>query len=266
MRDRYLSLVATIATSALIACGDAAVEDLTAPPLAATPAAPVTDDEWPSELDFEGIPSAIGIQITVSPGFEDGNKTFVVDARVRFQWANEVSANVRASLINKEGNTINQGVAGMTYRRIALPVPQGDSTFTVRISTNNITCGLIGKSSYSGRAATRAIDLNLVQLVLWEQEINETSGPDVLQPACPPPPGCEPSPGNRVIAGTSGILASENEDCAPAPPNGGGDDDFEFCYTVWRELWVWDYFSGSFNLQAEWIIGTFCFLYSQLVS
>ncbi len=264
MRDRYLSLVATIATSALIACGDAAVEYVTAPPLAATPAAPVTD-EWPSELEFEGIPSAIGIQITVSPRFEDGNKTFVVDARVRFQWANEVSASVGTSVIDKDGATINNGAAGMTYRRLALPVPQGDSTFTVRISTNNITCGLIGKSSYSGRATTRAIDLNLVQLVLWEQEINETTGPDVLQPACPPRPGCEPTTASRVIAGTSGVLASENEDCAPAPPSGGlGDVDFVVCYTVWRELWVWDFYARSFGLVAEWIIGTWCYVLEHL--
>jgi len=240
MRDRYRSLVATIATSALIACGDAAVGDVTAPPLAATPAAPVAN-EWPSVDDYtdSDIPSTIGLTIHVDPRFEDDFRTFTVVATVHFEWVNEVSASVSASLINKNGTTVNQGSAGMQYSRLALPVPEGDTTFTVRISTNNITCGLVGKSSVSGNAAQKAIDVRLVQVVLFSQVILPTNGPDVLQPACPDPD-------------------------APAPPSGGGGDDFETCYTVWRELWSWDYLTRQFTLINEWVIGSFCYVYNQM--
>ena len=234
MHDRYRSLVATIATSALIACGDAAVGDVTAPPLAATPAAPVAN-EWPSVDEYAeyDIPSTIGLVIHVDPRFEDDYRTFAVVAKVSFEWVNEVSANITASLINKNGTTINQGSAGMKYTRLSLPVPQGDTTFTVRISTNNITCGLVGKSTVSGYAAQNAIDFRLVQVVLYSQTISPTNGPDVLQPACP-------------------------------DPGGGGDDDNEVCYTVWRELWSWDYITRSFTLLDEWVVGSFCYVYNQM--
>jgi hypothetical protein len=236
MRDRYRSLVATIATSALIACGDAAVGDVTAPPLAATPATPVAN-EWPSVDDYteNDIPSTIGLTIHIDPRFEDDYRTFAVVATVHFEWVNEVSASVSASLINQDGKTINQSSAGMQYTRLALPVAQGDTTLAVRISTNNITCGLVGKSTVSGSAAQKAIDFRLVQVVLFSQTISPTNGPDVLQPACVD---------------------------VTVPPGGGGGDDYEVCYTVWRELWSWDYFSGSFTLENEWVIGSFCYVYN----
>lgn len=267
MRDRYRSLVATIATSALIACGDAAVGDVTAPRLAATPAAPVAD-EWPSVDDYTAndISSAIGIRISVDARFEDDYKTFVVVGSVHFEWANEVLATVTASLITQDGNVVNSGSAGMGYARLALPVPQGDTTLTVRISTNYVTCGLIGKSSYSGTASAKALDVKLVQITLWSQTIPTTNGPDVLQPACPPytpppPDECE-SPITRVISGTIGALTTEAEDCPDdntAPSGSGGDDYVEVCYTVWRELWYWDPIWG-FQLVDEWFVGTFCYL------
>lgn len=272
MPDRYRSLLATIATSALIACGDAAVGDVTAPPLAATPAAPVAN-EWPTVDDYtaNGVSSAIGIRISVDSRFEDDYKTFVVVASVHFEWANEVLATVNASLVTQDGNVVNSGSAGMGYARLALPVPQGDTTFTVRLSTNYVTCGLIGKSSYSGTASAKALDVKLIQITLWSQTIPLTNGPDVLQPACPPyapppPDECE-SALTRVIAGTTGPLATEAEDCLDdtAPTDsGGGGDDFEVCYTVWRELWSWDYLTGSYTLVNEWVIGVFCYVYGQI--
>ena len=270
MHDRYRRLTATIATSALIACGDAAVGDVTAPRLAATPAAPVTS-EWPSVEDYEAndIPSSIGISISVDARFEDDYKTFVVVAHVHFEWANEVMATVGASVINQDGKVINSSSAGMGYSRLALPVPQGDTTLTVRVSTNNITCGLIGKSSYTGTALQKAIDVKLVQITLWSQTLPNTNGPDVLQPACPPPP---PPPdeckvvATRVIAATAGALATEVTDCTDAEtaPTGSGGDDYEVCYTVWRELWVWNYSTRSYTLADEWYLGTFCFIDGQM--
>ena len=111
MRDRYLFVVATIAASAL-ACSDAAVDEITAPPSAATPVHPVTE-LWPSEEEIEasGVSSAIGIQITVNAYFEQG-PWFVVEGRVRFQWANDVSASLWAWLL-KNGTTINSSEASM---------------------------------------------------------------------------------------------------------------------------------------------------------
>lgn len=269
MRDRYRSLVATIATSALIACGDAAVDDVTAPHLTAMPAAPVTD-EWPTEDDYAAndIPGTIGLKISVDARFEDDYKTFVVVANVHFEWANEVLATITASLVGPDGNVVNSGSAGMGYARLALPVPQGDTTFTVRISTNNVTCGLIGKSTYSGSASQKALDVKLVQITLWSQTIPPTNGPDVLQPACPPytpppPDECE-SAATRLIAGATRPFAAEAGECPDdtAPTDSGGDGEFEVCYTVWRELWVWDYYSDSYTLVNEWSLGTFCYVYT----
>jgi hypothetical protein len=267
MRDRYRSLVATIATSALIACGDAAVGDVTAPRLAATPAAPVAD-EWPSVDDYTAndISGAIGIRISVDSRFSDDYKTFVVVASVHFEWANEVLATVTASSSRRTAmSSIRDRRAWV--RPAGPSCAAGDTTLTVRISTNNVTCGLIGKSSYSGTASAKALDVKLVQITLWSQTIPTTNGPDVLQPArppyTPPPPDeCE-SPVSRVIAGTTGALTTEAEDCPDentAPTGSGGDDYIEVCYTVWRELWYWDPIWG-FQLADEWFIGTYCYVY-----
>ena len=264
MRDRYRSMVATIATGAMLACGDAAVEDVTAPPLAATPAPPVTST-WPtvSEVTNAGIPNAIGIQITLSPRFEKNNTEFVVDARVQFQWSNDVSASVKAWVINNGGTTLNSGSAGMQYSRLALPVASGDTTFTVRISTNGFTCDLIGKSSSEGKASTIALDTRLVAINLWQQTALPTNGPDVSQPKCGDgvPPGCE-GPATRVVAGATGILKTEAADCddAPAPPGGGGSGGgtMEICYTIWREFWIYDLYTRQYVRIAVVPIGSYC--------
>lgn len=269
MRVRYLCVVATIATSALTACSDAAVEEITAPRLAATPATPVAN-QWPFVWEYaqNNIPSAIGIQIQTLPGFVDDWNTFVVDARVQFQWVNDVSASVNAWLVDSSGVTINSGSAGMEYRRAFLPVATGDTTFTVRVSTYNRRCGLLGKNSYKGHAAQNAFNNNLVQLSLWDQTVSSTTGTDMLQQGCPPPDECA-EPASRVIAGTTGILASKAADCddAPAPPVGnGGYVEPAICFTVWRELWLWDYIRRVYFLDMEWILGVFCYEYEQLMT
>ena len=261
MRDRYRSMVATIATGAMLACGDAAVGDVTAPPLAATPAPPVADT-WPTvdEITDAGIPNAIGIQFTLSPRFEDDYQTFVLEAQVQFQWANEVSATAKAWIINKGGTTLNSGSAGMAYRRLALPVASGDTTLTVRISTNGFTCDLTGKSSAEGYARLNALDARLIQIILFEQVAPTTTGPDVRQPTC----GFEiPSecldPVARVAGGATGSLVTTSDNCEQVPTSPGGDGEVvEVCYTVWREYWYYDYYTGRSYLVGVVPIGTYC--------
>ena len=261
MRDRYLIVVATIVASVLTACNDAAVDQITAPPSAATPVQPVTA-EWPSEEEYETneISSAIGIQITITPYFELHAGNFVVDATVRFTWANDVGATVWASVQNKNGTVINSSEASIRYQRLALPVPSGDTTFTVRISTNGFNCGLTGKSAYAGHAAAKAIDSKIVVISLWEQQLGKTHGPDVLQPACPPETDpCEPV--SRVIGGTSAALPSANgcdDEPAPAPPN-GGSEPVEVCYVIWREFWILDLGTGRRTLLFSLPLGYFCY-------
>lgn len=262
MRDRYLIVAATIAASAITACSDAAVDQVTAPPSAATPVQPVTA-QWPSEEEYETneISSAIGIQITIKPYFELHSGYFVVDATVRFTWANDVGATVWASVQNKNGTVINSSEASIKYQRLALPVPSGDTTFTVRISTNGFNCGLTGKSAYAGHAAAKAIDSRIVVISLWEQQLGKTNGPDVLQPACSPgeDDGCQPV--SRVIGGTSAALPSTgdcDDDVAPAPPN-GGSEPVEVCYMIWRELWIIDLATRRQILIYSYPLGYFCY-------
>ena len=261
MRDRYLSLAVTLAAGTMIACSDGAVGDFTAPKLAEMPATPVANT-WPSITEFTNVPSAIGMQIYLTPWFEDQYRWFVVSARVTFQWANEVSATVNAWLVDKAGKTTNSSSAGMAYRRLSIPVSSGDTTFIVKVATNNTTCGLVGKSSSSGAAAQVAINLQLVQVTLWRQDAYLTNGPDVVQPACPPeepePEECD-GPATRVLAGTTGIVAAEAEDCAPAPPNGGGAEPTEVCYTIWREYWFYDFIRRTYSLYAVIPIGVVCY-------
>src|SRR5574339_723437 len=140
MHVRYCSVVATIATSVILACGDERLDDVTAPRPSAMPVVPVTNN-WPTdtELAAAGIPTALGIQIKLSPWFSYDNLYFIVDARVTFQWVNYASATAKAWLINATGTQINYGQASMTWYRLALPVASGDTTFTVRIATNNTT-------------------------------------------------------------------------------------------------------------------------------
>ena len=262
MRERSLSMVATIATSLTIACSDAAVKSPTAPPIAATPASAVAND-FPTmtEIFASGaIAGALGIQITVSPHFEADYKTFVVPATIRFQAANEVSGVVTGWLINQFGTKINEGSSGFAYTRFGLPVAQGDTAVTVRISTNNITCGLIGKSSYRGSAFVKAANL----ITVWSQTIETTHGPDVVQPGCPPPPPPPPDecggPATRVVAGATAFLGSVVTNCEeiPVAPTGGGGP-VEVCYIVWRELWIYDYTTRRYTLVASWPIGVQCY-------
>ena len=260
MRDRWFRMVVTIATSATIACSDEAVESVTAPKPAAMPAAPATN-QFPYYWEFSFTPTIASIQISSDAYFEADNLTFVATARVSFTWSNDVSARLDAWLLNKQGQTVNRSSSGMTYSRFALPVAAGDSTLVVRVSTNNITCGLVGKHSYEGRASQIAIDARLVQITLFTQGIQTTNGADVTQPACPPTTGCEAGPATRVVSGSTGILASTTDcDDAPTPPGGGGEDEFMVCFALWRELWVWDYASGTFQLSSTWFLGVICYI------
>ncbi|HEX6313881.1 MAG TPA: hypothetical protein VFZ73_03445, partial [Gemmatimonadaceae bacterium] len=186
MHHRYSSVVATIATGLLMACGDARLDDVTAPRPAATPALPVAN-QYPTEAAIAeaGVPTTIGLRIETNAWFESDYNWFVVDARVRFDWANYVSATLKASLINQSGTRINDGQASMTWYRMFIPVAFGDTTFRVRVSTAGHTCGLIGRHEYAGTSAQRAIDSRLVTISLYEQNVGPTTGPDVLQPACP---------------------------------------------------------------------------------
>ena len=255
MRDRYLIVVATIAASVLTACSDAAVDQVTAPPTAAAPVHPVAN-EWPTVDEANEASSAIGIQITLNRYFSADTLTFVVEAQVKFQWANDVSATVYASLIDKNGATINSSEASMAYQRFAVPVTSGDTTFVVRLSTNGIKCGLVGKSAYSGHAATKAIDAKLIVITLWQQTIGKTNAEDLVLPACPAPEDeCEAS--SRVIGGmTAALPNTEGCDDAPAPP-GGDSPAEEICYALWREFWVYDYARRQYVFLFEILIGIY---------
>ena len=267
MHRRYFSVVATIATSVTLACSDARLDDVTAPPPAAMPVTPVAN-EWPSEEEVAaaGIPSTIGMSVDLTPWFATDNLYFIVDAKVRFSWANYVSATIKASLINASGQQINSGQASLSWYRMVVPVPSGDTTFTVRIATNNTTCGLTGRSSGSGKAAQRALSAGLFTVDIYEHTVGETSGPDVLQPKCPPD-DCDVTASNRVISGTSGVLRSESDDCdedAPAPPIGGGEPEDDpdptlVCFNLWREFWIYDFHTHRFSLIGQAFIGTFCY-------
>ena len=262
MRDRCFRMVVTIATSATIACGDAADDPVTAPNLAAKPATPVAE-QFPleSEVIASGIPTnAASLQIDANSGFENNNHDFSVTAHVSFWWSNEVTAMVDAWLLNKSGQTVNSGKKGLTYTRLGLPVAQGDTTLTVRISTNNTTCGLIGKGSYNGSAVFMALDTKLLQFKLSGQTIHTTTIEDVLQPACSPPAGCELTPVNRLTSSNPTLLVPSLSDCLPPDyPPVDGNEEFEVCFAVWRELWIYDVISQFSTLMATWFIGTICY-------
>ena len=251
-------MVVTIATSATIACGDEAVDSVTAPKPAAMPAVPSTN-QFPYLWEYNGFTAAASIQISSDAHFEPDNLTFVASAHFSFTWSNDVTGKLDVSLLNKQGQTINRSSASMSFQRWALPVQRGDTTIVVRLSTNNTTCGLVGKHSYEGRAAQVAIDASLIQITLFSQGIGTTNGPDAAQPACPLPAGCEEAPVYRVSSVATGVPAPTIT-CGgiPAPP--GGEEEFEVCFTVWRELWIWDYYSRTYNLDMTWIIGAICYI------
>lgn len=252
MHHRYSSVVATIAAGLLMACGDARLDDVTAPRPAATPATPVAN-QYPTEAAIveAGVPTTIGMRIDTDAWFEFDHKWFAVNARVRFDWANYVSATLRASLVNQGGTRINDGQASMTWYRLFVPVAYGDTTFRVRISTNNNTCGLTGKHEYVGTAAQRAIDSRLITISLYEQNLGPTTGRDVSQPACPPPDDCTLNPWDAAAASCTSD--------APEAPTGGGSEPEEVCFDVWQELWIYDFETGRFELWGEWYIGRYCY-------
>jgi hypothetical protein len=251
MYHRYSSVVATIATGLLMACGDARLDDVTAPRPAATPASPVAN-QYPTEAEIveAGVPTGVGISVTTRSWFEADNKWFVAEADVRFQWANFVSATLKAWLVNQGGTRINDGQTGMTWYRLFLPVAEGDTTFRVRISTNNNTCGLLGRHESTGTAAQRAIDSRLVTISLFEQTAGPVTGADVSQPACPPPDGCVLNPWDPATRCTSD---------APEEPAGSAEPE-EVCYDVWQELWIYDFSTRRLELWGEWYIGRYCYV------
>ena len=264
MRIRLTSVVATIVAGVTLACSDAAVEQITAPPLAATPAQPVLNT-YPGIWEYasHGIPSAIGMRISTTPAWENDYRTFTVWADVDFEWANFVTANVNTSLSDKTGRVVNTGSAGVTYSRFLLPVFQGDTTFVVRLATRGETCGLMGQHSYSGASRQMAVNISFMQLSIWGHDIHPTTGMDILQPLCveapPPPPGCE-QPATRMVPGGPAALWTD-EGCIPAPPNGSGGagDPIEVCYTIWREYWYYDYMTKRSYMVARYPIGTYCY-------
>jgi hypothetical protein len=262
MRNRFAPIIVAIASGLTMACGDAAVERVTAPKVTATPATPVAN-EYPSTEEFEnaGIPAAAGIMLSATTHYEDDYRTFVATLNVRFTWSNNVSASLKAWVQNKTGQVINSGSAGMSYRRWLLPVARGDTTFTVRVSTNGIRCGLIGKAEYEGSAAQIAFDLSkMLQIELAGQQYGQTTTPDNAQPDCTPDPGCEQSD-ERVIDGDGGFLASDEASCddpAPSPPSGGDGEEVEVCVAVWRELWMFIP-PNTFRLLDRWFLGTICY-------
>ena len=219
---------------------------------------------WPTEAEYEALEAsgaAIGMQIDLKPYFSADTLTFVVEAQVHFQWANDVSATVWASVINRNGTVINSSEAGMAYQRFGMPVASGDTTFVVRVSTGNIKCGLTGKSAYAGHAYTKAIDAKFLVFNLWEQQIGKTNGPDVVLPDCPTEPeSCGPV--SRVIGNTPAALPSTS-DCddgdAPAPPN-GSSEPVEVCYVIWREVWIIDLTTYQRKLIFAYPVGYYCFV------
>jgi hypothetical protein len=252
-------MVIAFATSVTIACRDAAVESITAPKLTATPATPVAN-QWPTEEEYAnaGIPGTVGLTMRGSSHFESDYKTFVASLAIQFTWSNNVSANLNAWVQNAQGQTINSASKGMTWRRFALPVARGDTTFSVQVSTNHITCGLLGKASYSGSAAH-----TLLAVEPHSTSQQPTNIPDVPQPECPPDepdPGCEPHDYRVMDAGDA--IASNGDSCedpAPAPPGGGSVEEVEVCVAVWRELWVFMP-PNTFRLMDRWFIGTICYM------
>ena len=268
MHNRLPSVVATIVAGVTLACSDAAVDHVTAPPLAATPAQPVAN-MYPGTWEYTaaGIPAAIGMNIKTTPAWEDEYRTFTVWADDKFEWANLVTADVNTSLTDKTGRTVNSGSAGVTYTRFLLPVVRGDTTFVVRISTHGERCGLMGKHTYRGASRQMAVNLSFVQLSIWGHDVHPTTGMDILQPICPPPPPPPPpppsdcdEPASRIISGGPS-LSGTDDDCAPAAPNGGsGGNQIEVCYTIWREYWIYDYATRRTYLVARYPIGTECYV------
>ena len=259
MRGRFV-LVATFAAGTTIACSDAAVGDLTAPKIAATPATPAAN-QWPYEYELtsKGIPSTVGLNMYSFPYWENDYGIFSVDVRVNFTWSNEVSASASLNLRDSTNRIVNEGKTAISYTRFALPVSYGDTTFTVRLSTNNRKCGLIGRHTLKGRAAQVVMNWSWITISLYGQEY-ETAGADVMQPACPPSDECA-APASRVIGGVTGIQRSESTDCeSPSPPPGGGiSEDYLVCYNVWRELYVWDYLAGTWQRRSQWLLSTICY-------
>lgn len=263
MRNRLPSVVATIVAGVTLACSDAAVDHVTAPPLAATPAQPVAN-RYPGTWEYTaaGIPAAIGMHIKTTPAWEDEYRTFTVWADVEFEWANFVTADLNTSLTDKAGRTVNSGSAGVTYSRFLLPVLRGDTTFVVRISTRGELCDLMGKHTYKGASRQMAVNFSFVQLSIWGHDIHPTTGMDILQPPCPAPPPSEcDEPASRIISGGPSLNGTE-DDCAPAPPNGGSGagDPIEVCYIIWREYWIYDYATGRAFLIAKYPIGIECYV------
>jgi hypothetical protein len=260
MRNRCAWIVLACAASVTIACGDAAVESLTAPKITATPATPVAN-QWPTEEEYEnaGISSAVGLLMHGSGYFESDYKTFIASVALQFTWSNDVNANLHGWVQNATGQTINSASKGMTWKRFALPVAYGDTTFSVSVSTNNITCGLLGKGTYSGGAGQQ-----LLTIQVHHTSQQATNIADVPQPTCPPgdapDPGCEPQ--DYRIIGAAEALASGDGSCdepAPTPPSGGPNEEVEVCVAVWRQLWLYDPSRNTLRLLDQWFLGVICY-------
>jgi hypothetical protein len=69
-----------------------------------------------------------------------------------------------------------------------------------------------------------------------------------------------------VVSSSTSALAAATASCPggyPIPP-GGGDEDYWVCVTVWRQLFIWDYYAQMFSLSAEWMVGLFCYSITQV--
>ncbi len=150
-----------------------------------TPHAPHFDD-YPDSLSWvnAALPGP-SLTASSSASFVGGYTQFAGTGNFTFAWANDVLATETLTLINGLGTSLNSGAPSVHWYRLALPVPNGDTTLTDTITTVNRKCGLAGKHAASGKASQIVKGLS-TEVTMWSIEAN-TPGTDQTQPACAPP-------------------------------------------------------------------------------
>jgi hypothetical protein len=194
------------------------------------------EDRYPTQEEFDNHGGGPSATATHPQSWFQGD-VWNARSEVNFTWVNNASAKLKASLIDSQGNVVNES-EGQFERSMYRPFNSGPHTLNVSTSSVHHQCGVTGKSKISIAASLYVVNYseNWNPTRLWGVGYSY-NGSDVSRPACQ-----EKEEEEEVYrGGESGEGCGDAEYCSGGGPypsyptysGNGGASPSAMC-TLWR--------------------------------